>query len=371
MHGCVTNTEGNARGVEDVWLKVSPERGGGYGFGLTAESVMRYITHQSDRFKTQGPKRKHGRQKKWRRWLLENRETAMKSEFGTERGIVLQMPPRVDCETSSGRAAAESAPGTAGDSLLPLVSTPSWSPPYVPDAPEEYDEKPWWEGIKSSLQPAMSVLSTASTPGVGAVLEAIRAVTAKQAQGTGNSETTFLSSSLTPRSNGLGSSEISQLTTASINTTAVGPSVFYSYPVQQPFPATPTAPRPLSPPPEAAHTKSTATSTPTPSATAPFEQAISSTSQSCSQPHHPPTSRASTHLHLQIHVTRGQHHALLDHLLDMPGDITLHNSSLSNGDGDGKQMIFIKVEVPRDYRKFMATIIGGMPGVRVVVGMED
>ena len=49
----------------------------------------------------------------------------------------------------------------------------------------------------------------------------------------------------------------------------------------------------------------------------------------------------------------------------------LHNSSLSNGDGGGEQVILIRVEVPRDYLKFMMTMIRGMPGVREVEGVED
>ncbi|KAF8419862.1 hypothetical protein EV426DRAFT_613796 [Tirmania nivea] len=371
--GCVTNTKENAQNIEEVWLKTNPERGGGHGFGLTRESVMRYIIHQSGRFRCQGMKRRHGRQRKWRRWLLENRGATVKGDLGTEsrHGDRLEVPAADGCGGGSALATAKSASlSRPSDSQLPLTSTNHWSPPYVPQPPEEYEEKPWWKEGNSPLRPALSVLSTAPTPGVQEVLEAIRAVTANQGTATGKPDASFLSNSLTPRSNEPGSSRISQLFTSSINTNSQDLSIVSSRPVRHPFPITPntTAHPPFSPPPETTHAT---TPVYTAAITTPSSSALSSTLQSCPPTHNQINSRSSTHLHLQIVVTRGQHHALLDQLLDMPGDITLHNSSLTKGGRGEEQMVFIRVEVPRDYQKFMMMMIGRMQGVREVLGMEN
>jgi len=320
-HGCVTHTQENAQDIEDVWLNVSPERGGGYGFGLTRESVMEYIMYQSCRFSGQTAKRWNGRQRKWKRWVSDNRGAVIKDGFGAATLAAAESP---------------SLPLSA-DSRLPLTSTYHWTPLNAAQSPAGYEEHLWWKEGNSPLQPTMSVLSTEPTPGVQEVLDAIRAVTAKKGGATEKPEASFLPGSLTPRSNERGSSEISPLTTRGL----------YTYPQED------------------------VTTIPTPATTMPLPSTVSSPSQNCPLTQRLVNSRSSTHLHLQINVTRGQHHALLDQLLDMPGGITLYNSSLSNGDRDGEQVIFIRVEVPRDYQKFMIVMIGKMPGVHEVVEVED
>ncbi|KAF8451660.1 hypothetical protein BGX38DRAFT_1181939 [Terfezia claveryi] len=371
-HGCVMNTEENARGVEQVWLKISPEEGGGYGFGLTKESVMRYIMHQSGRFNSQTMRRRRGRQMKWMRWVLENRRVAMKGGFGVGsgrgngHGSGLEIPVRDSRDDNSVLTTAEAPSLPQSTDSLPLTSTYHWSAPSEPQSLEKYETRPWWQENNSPV-PAMSVLSTAPTPGVQEVLEAIRAVTAKKGRATGNPEENFPSDSLTPQSNEPGSSEVPPLTALGINTYNQDLSIVSSHTMGLPLPSTATAHQSVSLSPEITHPQYATTPIPAPATPTPFSSAESLPSQACPPAQNQINSRSSTHLHLKIHVTRGQHQALLDQLLDMPGDIMLHNPSLSNGRGDGEQVIFIRVEVPRDYQKFMMMVVGKMPGVRVVV----
>ncbi|RPB22940.1 hypothetical protein L211DRAFT_850348 [Terfezia boudieri ATCC MYA-4762] len=373
-HGCVINTEENARGVEQVWLKISPEEGGGYGFGLTKESVMRYVMHQSGRFNSQTARRRRGRQMKWMRWVLENRRAATKGDFGAGsgrgngHGSGLEIPVKDSRDDNSILAAAEAPCLSRSTDSLPLTS--HWSPPFEPQSLEKYEERPWWQENKlnnSPLRPAMSVLSTTPTPGVQEVLEAIRAVTAKEVRATGNPEANFPSDPLTLQSNEPVLNEVSSLTALGINTYPQGLSIVSSHPMGLPLPSTATAHQSRALSREITHPQFTTTPIPAPATQTPFSCAVTSPSQACPPAQNQVNSRSSTHLHLKIHVTRGQHQALLDQLLDMPGDIMLHNPSLSNGRGDGEQVIFIRVEVPKDYQKFMMMVVRKMPGVREVV----
>ena len=375
-HGCVTNTPVNAQHVGDVWLKVSPERGGGYGFGLTVESVMRYISYQSGRFSGKLRRRRHRRQVKWARWLLENREAAMKDGLEAESGGG-EPKPFAGVACGGGSALASAGLPMASPSLPPdfprkLTSTNNWSPPYVPQETEEYEESVWWKECKLPLQPAASALSTAPTPGVEEVLQAIRAVTANKDTGAGHPEASFLSNPQTPQSKELGSSEISQPTTPSINPYPQDLNIIFSQPAQQLSPSTATEKEPLSTPPGiSTHPTYGTNLTPTPAIATPPPPAMSLPIHPSPPTDHLVNSGAATHSHLEIHVTRGEHGALLDQLLDMPGDITLHNSSLTKEGGDREQVIIIRVEVPRGYEKFMVMMIRMRQGVRAVVGVGD